>query len=197
MVKITANNCQNVRKVLFLAATKMELKVVSELYGTYFPTITTGVGAVSTTLATLRAIEEHKPDMVVQIGIAGAISRDLAIGEVTEVLRDFDGDLGAFRSEDNCFISLCDTRYQNCAITKLRGVTARTVNMACSPLLEANAQIESMEGSAFMAAASSCGVMSLQLRAISNYTGDNRDSWDIPKALEELKKKLEDIFIIK
>ncbi len=196
MVKITAKNCQNVQRVLFLAATEMELRVVRELYGTHFATALTGIGTLNTTLNTLRAIEEHSPELVVQIGIAGAVKRELSIGDVVEVTSDYEADLGAYRVEEGKFIKFNSISYSYEAITELRPASGRTVTTACTPLVEDSSDIETMEGVALFAAAKSRGVRPLQIRAISNYITDSREQWDIPLALEALRERISEIFTI-
>ena len=57
-----------------------------------------------------------------------------------------------------------------------------------------DAQIESMEGAAFLMAASEMKCYSIQVRAISNYV-EKRDKskWEIPLAIENLNKTLDAI----
>jgi nucleoside phosphorylase len=53
--------------------------------------------------------------------------------------------------------------------------------------MEANgADVENMEGAALFALAEAEGVPCGEIRAISNYVGEERGEWDIPLALDRL-----------
>jgi futalosine hydrolase len=50
------------------------------------------------------------------------------------------------------------------------------------------AAVETMEGAAMAAASEACGVPWIQLRAVSNWTGDrNPEAWRLPEALETVQ----------
>lgn len=160
-----------------------------------------GMGAGATAAATLRAIRDLRPGLVIQAGIAGALPRKhLSAGDTVLVGNDRQADLGAWRPETGrfeAFDSCAEAQTVACPYTEpLRGafriIAARSVNSACAPLpLRDDEALESMEGAAFFAVCRDEGVPFLQLRAVSNHVGDPRSEWRIPEALESLASNLE------
>lgn len=155
--------------------------------------VVSGMGATATAYATLKAITEHRPDIMVQAGIAGAYPTcGLHRGDVVQVASDHQADLGAWRGDR--FEPLEQQRHTaSITIDNLPGVNALSANTACSPVVirSSDQQIETMEGAAFLDVCSLEGVSSLQIRAISNFTTDPRHEWQIVPALEKLKDSLQ------
>lgn len=167
----------------------MEMAPCREFSGCEF--VVSGIGATATAIATARAIERFKPQLLIQIGIAGAIDTDIEIGEVVFVTEDYQADLGAWRNDS--FFPFGTQRFDIPNPTQLRAVTARSTNTACVPYLRDSAQIESMEGAAFYNTAAAYGVPCYQIRAISNYTISDRSSWQIDKAVSALHSAMRSI----
>lgn len=162
-----------------------------------------GVGKVAAAVACTRALIELRPPLVVNFGVAGAYLGGPAVGAVCLVAREFLADEGAeqedgFRSLDAMGLGsvgpfLADepatselsrrlggvprvdgATVSSCSATDARGqeVAGRT-----------GAAVESMEGAAVAMAASACGVPWVQLRAVSNRTGDRaKAGWDLDRA---------------
>lgn len=182
-------------KIVFVAATPREMAAIEPIAAKGYHCVVSGVGATATAIATMSAIACYEPDMVVQVGIAGAVDRGLSIGQVVVVGSDFEADLGAWRAEERKFVKFDSTVYHSDFVAQgLIRVCARTVTTACTPLVEAREQIETMEGAAFFAAAQACGVNAAQIRSISNYVGDPRSEWKIDEAIAALEKEILKIF---
>lgn len=157
--------------------------------------VISGMGATNATRATLEALGRHSPDVIMQVGIAGAMPHStLSVGEVVQVSRDRQCDLGAWRGDH---FEPFDTPVTtpNLTIAGLRGVSSRSANTACLPPLytaEDIVEIESMEGAAFFdVCAAAEGVRFAQIRSISNRTDQPRHLWEIEKALRNLRGALE------
>ena len=143
------------------------------------------------------------------IGLAGAINRNLLLEEVVNVIDD---EIAFWGSEDNDdYLSVFDLNLQKvdespftnrkliplatdfsiATYKKVHGLTVQTVTGSSNSLLKLNkyyaADIESMEGAAVFYVANQFGIPALQLRAISNYVEPrNRKSWRMKEALSAL-----------
>ncbi len=138
-----------------------------------------GVGAAECAASTAAIITEYKlrgelPELLLA-GIAGSYSlKDVAIGEVVEVVSEYIAALPQRFA----------VHYTLEARSTLRAVSSNTVNkQGESPT---SAQIENMEGAAFMAVCAREGVRHMQIRAVSNGVGDNFVTWLIDEACEAL-----------
>lgn len=156
-------------------------------------------------------------DLAIQAGIAGALDRSLEIGEVVQVATETFGDLGV-EEADGSFTSafqlgligshqppftneqlLSPTVPGIAAFLKLvRGVTVSRVHGSKAGIAalreRSDAQVESMEGACFAYACLLEQQAFLQIRSISNYVeARNREAWDIPLAIGNLNKVLQDM----
>jgi futalosine hydrolase len=205
-------------KILMVAATWMEVKLLmdelefrgekSHLLKQYWladheiDILITGIG---TTFAKL----------VINLGIAGSLTHDLKIGEVVSVTSEEFADLGIEEKEE--FLTLFETGFIESnefpfeggvlkatnnnnfsGIKKVRGITTNKSHGRGTSIEEIQqkfmAHVESMEGAAVLFVCNWFGVSCYQIRAISNYV-EPRDSskWNIPLALENLKKTILEI----
>lgn len=186
-------------KIIFIAATQLEADALGKVLKDKYPIIVCGMGSTSAAIATIHAIEKHSAELVVGVGIAGAIDNSFDLGSVVQVTSDYQADLGAYRNGASPYFQRFDSPVYH-PTQLLDGVTkvsARTVSMACTPLINpenCTAQIESMEGAAVMAAAKSCNVGFIQLRAISNYIEQPRSQWKIELALNNLSDEISKYF---
>lgn len=175
----------------------------------------TGVGMVFTTFYLSTQLQKQKYDLAVNAGVAGAIDHELHLGEVVHVVQDYFYELGA---EDNAnwlsiaelgLLSNNDLPYTANGLTNqillnipqlnsLKQVKAHTVNKVHGDLKSieimkqrSQAQIESMEGAAFLFCCLKMKVPCAQIRAISNYV-EVRDkaNWKMIEAVESLNVKL-------
>lgn len=200
--------------ILVTSATSFELKAISMKWpaGKYGSALTleyqvTGVGPVSTALLLSERLCEKKPDLLLNIGLAGALDTNLSLGEVVHVIREEFGDLGVEEKNGN-FTSV----YQLGLVDKdaapfingqlhvpkgqafakqVTGVTVSTVHGTEATIADfkkrCDAQVESMEGASATWVALRQNIPFVQLRSISNYVEPrNRDGWKIEEALVAL-----------
>jgi len=183
-------------RIVILAATENEIAGCRDIEG-LIPVVT-GIGATNTAIATMSAVKGYWPALMIQIGIAGAYGRNLPLGEAVLVASDRQADLGAWRGdrfeafENHAPLIECpwipDVRW------KKPIVRAQSVNCAASPLVATElAEIETMEGAAFFAAAAECEVKFLQLRTISNYVDTPREVWEVERAIAALPGALREL----
>lgn len=174
----------------------------------------TGVGLPLTAFALGNVLGIDEWQLAINAGIAGAISKDLAIGEVVQVVNERFADLGV-EEKDGSFtdvhqMGLIDPNQPPFTngllinqgssafnfLTKVNGISVNKVhgNTTSIELLTKkypDAQVESMEGAAFFYACLSKGIPFLEIRSISNYVeARNRDNWNLPLAIEQLNNTL-------
>lgn len=179
-------------------------------------TLITGVGQANTVYGLTRALARQSFNLVLHAGIAGA--RDLAsypMGTVVQVVADLFADLGVEEingtfipvsalglSDDNQFpytkgwLVAAEDSYLP-SLPKVKGQTVNSVpgNWERIQQFEAlfNADIETMESAATFLVCLSESVPFLQIRSISNKIEPrNRESWNIPLAIERLNEVLVD-----
>jgi futalosine hydrolase len=154
-----------------------------------------------------------KPELMIQLGIAGAFNPSLAIGDLVEVIEDRFADLGV-TDHDGSFIPFSSLPFTDVGnpfessilsagftlkdfpFTKVKSNTVQTGSghpeLISKLYGRFPADIESMEGAAFFAVAHSEKIPSLQLRSISNRVESrNTTNWDIPLAIKSLRKGLQ------
>lgn len=219
-------------KILIVAATQMETKLLTEEFefikekshllrqysydGKDIDVLITGIGTIFTTFHLTNVLHQNKYDLVLNVGIAGSLSRDLKIGEVVNVVSDEFADLGIEDKEEfrtlfeAGFIESNEFPFEGgilkatnsnglIDLKKVRGITSNKSHGRGSTISEIHekfsAHTESMEGAAVLFVCGWMGISCLQLRAVSNYV-EPRDSskWNIPVALENLKTTVLEVF---
>ncbi|MDB5007848.1 MAG: futalosine hydrolase [Mucilaginibacter sp.] len=219
-------------RILVVAATEEEIKpLISELRITHYDLenedgskiinrksdsinfgpntsiLLSGVGMVATAFALGRHLTANKYDLVVNLGIAGSFTRDIAIGDVLEVSSDALAELGA--EDGDGFLSIEQlgfgegTYYPTIKLADLYNLF-NTFNLKTAGAITVNTvhgdensikkvterlkpQLESMEGAAFFYACKEMNVPCLQIRAVSNYVEKrDRGSWNMGLAIKNL-----------
>lgn len=210
------------QKILIVAATGFEiapLLTFLENYKTSQPfhyqlnskeikILITGAGIAFTSYALGKFYATNTVDLAINIGIAGAFNRNLALGEVVNVQSDCFGDFGV-ELADSSFSSIFQLDWMNPnqfpfvngmlinSLTQptLKAVKGMTINKvhgnenSISKLDLSKIDIESMEGAAFFYATQIEKIPCYQFRSISNYV-ENRDksNWNIPLAIDQLNE---------
>lgn len=177
--------------------------------------LVTGVGQLLTAYAMSRTLAQQSFDLLLNVGVAGAFDRNLALGDVVHVVTEQLGDLGA-EDKDGHFLDVhhdlqlieADTfpfqsgKLVNEAampyefLPKVNGLTVNKVH-GSTQSIEAiqqryNVEVESMEGAAFFYAALQHNTPFLQIRAISNYVeARNRNNWQLGLAIDRLNEVLQ------
>jgi len=167
----------------------------------------TGVGIAAMTYSLTRFLGKNEITFVVLVGISGSYGTNLKLGEVVNVTSERFADLGVIGS--NSFADLFEmnlekgnvfpfengklrnyTLINNKTISVLKNVAANTVNtirQEILPYIQKDSEIESMEGAAFFYVCLQEKVPFIQIRAISNYVGEqNKSNWDIDLAISNL-----------
>lgn len=198
-------------KILIVSATQFEIQPFLEVAANYpdCDTIITGVGMVATAFELGRVLHENKYDLLINIGIAGCLDRNLKIGAVVQVISESLVELGA--EDDQQFIPIEQLGYgkskfqssllhgENIVLPFLpqgHGITVNKVHgnadtIAKLQQLHPDSCIESMEGAAVFFAADKMDLPVIELRGISNYVEKrNRATWNIPLAIMNSNKAL-------
>ena len=137
-----------------------------------------GIGAVETATAVARILRtERKPLLL--CGIAGSYNRNLKKGDVVAVAEERFAYLST--GYDRSYLA-------SMVVEELPMVRSNTVSH-CSQAAD-GADIENMEGAALFALAQAEGVRCGEIRAISNYVGEERGGWNIDLALERLTETI-------
>lgn len=174
--------------------------------------LSTGIGIVNTALSLERALQNNRPDWIIQAGIAGSLNPQFPPGSVVQVQRELYADLGAespsgfldlktlglvnFTLNERQYFNVLDN--PNLLPSHLPIVTGMTVNRVLGTAESIsqskalwNADIESMEGAAFFQVCLQHAIPFAEIRAISNWVEPrNREAWDIPTALKRLREQI-------
>ncbi|NGM60983.1 futalosine hydrolase [Sphingobacterium sp. SGG-5] len=190
-------------KPLIVAATQAEIMPSIPFFEEHrIPYIVTGVGMLATTYALTKALARSPSSLVLNVGIAGSFSHNIAIGSVVEIIHDTLSELGAESSEG--FIPIEELGFGSSSWsslpidsvqTDLPRVQAITVNKVHGSLTSiAHLQkrlpeihVESMEGAAAFYVCHEENMPCIQVRSISNYVeARDKSAWDIPLAIRNL-----------
>ena len=175
----------------------------------------TGVGMVPTAVYTSTVLAGNEYDAAINAGICGSFNHGISIGEVLNITSDYLPETGAEDGEH--FLSLIDLNLLNQdefpfkggklvndsvfvsslinGLPVTSGVTVNTVHGNIESievfLLRNSADVESMEGAAFMYSCKLHKIRHLQVRSVSNYI-EYRDvsKWNIPLAIQNLNRFL-------
>lgn len=215
-------------RILLVVATEPEITPLlgrlqhvsgSERFRTYrmnnaeLHVVVSGVGMVATAAETAFHVGKSPYDLLINAGICGSFNREIQIGEVVNVVSEFQPELGVEDHDE--FISVFDLGiadrnqwpYRNgwmelssrsdvfSSLRKCKGLTVNTAsgNQRTIDLLNENvsADVETMEGAGFFRAALLTEIPAVQIRAVSNYVEPrDRSKWNIPLAITNLNEML-------
>jgi futalosine hydrolase len=205
-------------RVIITAATNLEMagsaKKASQLFKKSKLKISfhaTGIGMLASGVKLTQLAATHKPDLIIQMGIAGSYSKKEPLGKVMVVASESIADLGV--REKGLFTDLFDSQLikeneapfkkrkltnptiRSLNILKTDTVAAVTINeITTSPkrikeIIAAHKPVlESMEGAALHYVGSLTKTPFIQIRAISNYVGErNKTKWKLKESIEQLE----------
>lgn len=215
-------------RIFIIAATDEEASAVKEMDGIEsvagrsfiggieIDLLVTGVGTVATAWALTKMLSSGiRPDLAINIGIAGAYRDDIPQGSVVMPVSDCFADAGI--DTDEGFYTLAEAGLQDPdkfpfrkgriiaendfvhkvapVISTVNAVTVNTATGSEEKIRKIsgkyNPDIETMEGAAFFYVCAMENIPFLALRAVSNKVEPrNRDNWNIPLALKNLTKGL-------
>ena len=166
-----------------------------------------GVGKAAAAMRTTQLLMTRRPPWVLLIGVCGAYpGSGLEVGGLCLVGEDVLADEGVALA-DGGFIDLTRMGFgatlfvgdpartralaAELAAPVVRGATVSSCSgsdaLACSLAARSGAQVETMEGAAVLQVCQHLGVPVVQLRAVSNRTGERaRGGWDLRGAVDRL-----------
>ena len=205
------------KPILVVAPTPLEISVIEESGNQRVETLTTGIGPVKLAmeLTMYLANSSIRPGLLILIGLCGVFKGEttIGIGDIVIAKSETFGDMG------RCSNSAIDDIILNGSALhltyparptdtlpiigdQLKKLPRKEVDMAtvmCSSSSferasiiqkRTGAQCENMEGAAFFMVSNRFNVPFVEIRAISNIVGENRDNWDFKQALASLKSYL-------
>jgi futalosine hydrolase len=173
-----------------------------------------GIGMLSTGFALTKLALEDKPDLIIQVGIAGTFDNNLELGSVVVIDEETIGDLGV--EEEGKWKDLFDlklekssyhpfekrklpnhwlSKYNLLGLKEVSGITVNEISTNQDRIQKLikkyNPTIESMEGAALHYVARESNIPFIQIRAISNYIGErNKGNWKMKLAIDNLNQTL-------
>jgi futalosine hydrolase len=180
--------------------------------------IATGIGMVNTAWALGQAFAQEKPDLAINLGIAGSYAGGPALVEVVEVVADAYPELGAESPEgwldleamgfahfeaggQTYYNTVANPHPSTSGLRACKGITVNTVS-GLSATIDARAaawqpEVETMEGAAFFQCCLLAGVPFQAYRAISNRVEPrNRAAWRLKEAIEAVQAWLLDRLLV-
>ena len=163
----------------------------------------TGVGMVNTALM-LGRYNNSAYDLALNVGVCGAFSKQLELGQLVHITNDVISELGAedgdeFLTYDKLnlpgkHLFSCNINESYNAINslkKVKGITVNTIHGNDNSIEKVKQlykpDVESMEGAAFFAGCISAGGEFTQIRSISNYVEKrDKNKWQMPLAIKNL-----------
>jgi len=173
----------------------------------------TGVGAVATTYLLTHNINNHRPGLIIQAGIAGSF-REYEPGKTVAIEGDTFGDMGAW--ENNQFKNIFDLKladdnqapfinrflinpYQKLlllsGLEQVRAITANEISTERKRIewykQNLSPAVESMEGAALHYVCLQENIPFLQIRSVSNAIGErDKTKWNLQEAIIRLNENL-------
>jgi futalosine hydrolase len=203
-------------KILIVSATQMEVDIAREQLKNS-PNISfhiTGVGMLLAAVSLTKLALTYKPELIIQVGIAGCFDISIELGKVVFVKEEILGDMGVEENGEwkdlfkTKFIAPNDAPFTNCRLVnkhlseynhfQLPEVTAITINEITTrseriAQLKSlyNPTVESMEGAALHYVCNDFDIPYLQIRGLSNYIGErDKSKWRIKEAVENTNRVL-------
>ncbi len=173
-----------------------------------------GIGMLAASFALTKLAMEDKPDLIIQVGIAGTFDTSQTLGSVVVINEETIGDLGV--EEDGKWKDLFDlklekssyhpfekrklpnqwlTKYNLLGLKEVSGITVNEISTNQERIQKIikkyNPTIESMEGAALHYVARETNIPFIQIRAISNYIGErDKSNWQMKLAIDNLNQTL-------
>ncbi|MHA4809304.1 futalosine hydrolase [Flavitalea flava] len=173
----------------------------------------TGIGSLPATWSLTNQINQNRPDLIIQAGIAGCFTGRKP-GELVLIEEEELADLGVW--EEKRFKTLFDLRLTDkdappfsggrllnpysrlmafCGLEQVKGITVNEITTDPTRIgwYQQNNRpvVESMEGAALHFVCLKENIPFVQIRAVSNDIGErDKSKWDIPTAIRQLNEKL-------
>ena len=200
-------------KITIAAATRFEIKeewLQNSPHDVQF--LYTGVGMLSSAISLTQYVFQQKPDLIIQVGIAGCFDKNIILGDVILIDNEYLGDTGVW--ENNEWKDLFDLNLQQSDklpfinkglpneetgkwnvlhLPEVTGVTVNkiTTDVQTDSLLQTKygAVIESMEGASLHYVCRMFSISFIQVRSLSNYIGErDKAKWKMKEAIENVNE---------
>lgn len=199
-------------KILITAATDREMdffrRELAQNKAKNLSLAVTGVGLLSTMYNLMKVTQDNNPDIIIQLGIAGTFSNEIAVGKAFAVKSECTAEMGVWENErytdifDMGLAAVSEHPYEQ---KKLINPHVHLLNAAGVPAVNAitvnrittspedislyknhyNLDTESMEGAALHYIGLSARIPFIQIRGISNLVGErNKKHWRIAEAMD-------------
>ena len=197
--------------VLVIAATDRELSGLKEISFTRpslkVHTAVTGVGILPSTYAIMQLIARLKPDLIIQVGIAGSFNPTLVLGTAVTVRQEILADMGVYETdgyhdifelglaeenvpplEQGAIVNHHDHLIESASLPAVSAVSVNEISTSAEKINvfaeKYKADIESMEGAALHYVCAMQQIPFIQIRGISNLVGErDKTKWKIPESM--------------
>ena len=197
--------------VLVITATDRELSGLKEISFTrpslMVHTAVTGVGLLPSTYAIMQLIARLKPDLIIQVGIAGSFNPTLVLGTAVTVRQEILADMGVYETdgyhdifelglaeenvppfEQGAIVNHHDHLIESASLPAVSAVSVNEISTSAEKIKlfaeKYKADIESMEGAALHYVCAMQQIPFIQIRGISNLVGErDKTKWKIPESM--------------
>lgn len=201
-------------KIIITSATKFEVEALKDSVmqnsGQNIQFHESGVGIMQSTFSIQKMMLVEKPNLVIQVGIAGTFDAKYGLGDVVIVNEEFLGSCGVEENgdwQDIFDLKLCESNkfpFQNLGLKNpflkkfnllhlplVKGVTIDEISTKPHRIenLKTKYQccIETMEGAALHYCGLQYQIPFLQIRGISNYVGErNKQHWRLKDSINNV-----------
>lgn len=172
----------------------------------------TGVGILASSVALTKLVIEDKPNLIIQMGIAGSFHKNIPLGKVVVVDEEILGDTGV--EEDGVWKDIFDLKLEKSSnhpyekralpnpwlqkfnllkLPELKAITVNEINTNQKRINQLKKKyapdLESMEGAALHYIGREMGIPFIQIRAISNVVGErDKSKWQMKASIDHLNK---------
>lgn len=205
-------------QITLVSATEREIQKTLDLFPTWnsFKNIkinhlVTGIGLVSTTYSITKFLQNNRPDLMIQAGIAGCYDKQIPLGSTFLVNKECIADLGVMENHSwkdaevlgfvkpdqnllvNSMLNCCQNASQILNLPIVNGASVNEISTDAQ-FIQATIQryhpmVESMEGAAFHYTCIHENISFLQIRSVSNYIGErDKKNWKFEISIETLNK---------
>ena len=171
-----------------------------------------GVGIAATAVSLTKLLCNEKPDLIIQMGIAGAFNNKEKLGKTFVIKNDCFADMGVeenYEWKDIFDLKLTKNnyppyekkglpnpylqQYNLLHLPEATGITVNTINTQKNRIEQFKKKyapdIETMEGAALHYVCREAKVAFLQIRATSNYVGErNKTKWLLKESIENVNQ---------
>ena len=197
--------------VLVIAATDRELTGLKEFSfnrpSLVVHTAVTGVGLLPSSYAIMQLIARLKPDLIIQVGIAGSFNPTLVLGSAVTVRQEILADMGVHETdgyhdifelglaEENvpplelgAIVNHHDHLIESASLPAVSAVSVNEISTSAEKINvfaeKYKADIESMEGASLHYVCALQNIPFIQIRGISNLVGErDKSKWKIPESM--------------